>query len=562
MRILGGALGNCIHVAGVLQFMKLAEEAGHEGIFLGPAVPVEAWVEAIKRHNPDLVAISYRLDPQACANLLRELKQRLEEEGLTKRRKFAFGGTPSTAKSAKELGLFERIFTGEELPEEAVSYLKGTERRKGAREFGSTLLERLKQKAPQPLLRHHLGLPTLKQTVEAAKEIALSEALDVLSIAPDQNAQESFFKPSEMRPELDGAGGVPLRRPQDLLAIYQATRCGNFPLLRIYAGTCDLIKWAELAQRTIKNAWAAIPLFWYSTLDGRSRRPLHEAICENQEAIKWHAERGIPVEVNDAHQWSLRDAPDSVVVAAFFIAAYNAKKLGVSQYIAQYMFNSPPWMAGFNDLARMMAKRELIKSLEDERFTVIRQARTGLYALSTDPDLAKGQLAASIFSSCWIEPQIVHVVGYCEARHPATAKEVVESCKIAKGVISMFQNDAPDARHDPKVLNRKKQILEEARLLLRAIEAIREEESDDPLCDPKGLVLAVRMGLLDAPHLVGNPEAAGRTVTRKVGSAVTAVSPSTGEPLSERERIHLALEASKEVPSLRSIAERVEKRLK
>ena len=66
---------------------------------------------------------------------------------------------------------------------------------------------------------------------------------------------------------------------------------------------------------------------WYSKLDGRSQRSLSAAIQENQEAMKAYASLGVPLEVNESHQWSLRDAPDSVAAATFYLAAYNAKKL-------------------------------------------------------------------------------------------------------------------------------------------------------------------------------------------------------------------------------------------
>ncbi len=63
-KILGAALGNCVHVAGILNFLKLAEHCGYKTLFLGPAVSVEKISEAIKQHNPNLIAISYRLTPE------------------------------------------------------------------------------------------------------------------------------------------------------------------------------------------------------------------------------------------------------------------------------------------------------------------------------------------------------------------------------------------------------------------------------------------------------------------------------------------------------------------
>ncbi len=61
--VVAGALGECVHVAGVSNFLRLAESAGWRTIFLGPAVPVETFLEAARRENADLVGVSYRLTP-------------------------------------------------------------------------------------------------------------------------------------------------------------------------------------------------------------------------------------------------------------------------------------------------------------------------------------------------------------------------------------------------------------------------------------------------------------------------------------------------------------------
>src|SRR5690606_32702759 len=166
-------------------------------------------------------------------------------------------------------------------------------------------------------------------------KIAESKVLDVISIAPDQNAQEYFFRQEMMDNRLDGAGGVPVRTEEEFARLYEAAQRGNYPLLRCYSGTQDILKFADLLQRTIKNAWCAVHLFWYSELDKRGPRKLKDAITENQQVMKWHGERNIPVEVNDPHHWSLRDAHDAIGVAAAYLAAYNAKKMGVKDYVAQ-----------------------------------------------------------------------------------------------------------------------------------------------------------------------------------------------------------------------------------
>ena len=41
----------------------------------------------------------------------------------------------------------------------------------------------------------------------------------------------------------------------------------------------------------------------------------------------------------------MRDAPDVVFVVSAYLAAYQAKAFGVGDYIAHFMFNSPPGIA-------------------------------------------------------------------------------------------------------------------------------------------------------------------------------------------------------------------------
>ena len=38
--ILGAALGECVHVAGVLNFLRLAEQEGYRTLFTGPATSI------------------------------------------------------------------------------------------------------------------------------------------------------------------------------------------------------------------------------------------------------------------------------------------------------------------------------------------------------------------------------------------------------------------------------------------------------------------------------------------------------------------------------------------
>jgi methylmalonyl-CoA mutase cobalamin-binding subunit len=536
-RILGASIGHCVHVAGILRFLNLAQDHGFETRYLGPAVSVADMAKAIEEYHPDLVALSYRLTPEVFETLAQEIKDEVTNHGWHDL-KFVFGGTPPVAEKARKSGLFDAVFSGLESVDAVVSYLKGQAGE--GKEEGlppQNLIERIQFKSPYPLIRHHFGLPTVAETVKGAREVALSEMLDVLSIGPDQNAQESFFRPREMKKGQDGAGGVPLRKPADLEAIYTATRCGSYPLLRCYSGTRDLERWAEMLKRTINLAWGAVPLLWYNTLDGRSNRPPLESIQENQNAIQWYASRGIPVEVNEAHHWSLREAPDTVAVAAAFLAAYNAKKLGVRHYVAQYMFNAPSKTSFPMDLAKMLAKIELIESLHDEYFISIRQTRTGLASLSSDAFVAKGQLASSTLVQMALEPGIIHVVGFCEGDHAATPMDILESVKIVEGVLRNHFPGSLMIVDDFRIQERKEELFEEAKILLEAIRTTADKTVKDPWIDAGTLAAALKSGLLDAPHLCGNPDAAGKVKTTIHDGACRAVDPESGSVLTEKERI-------------------------
>lgn len=533
--ILGAALGSCVHIGGLHHFLKLAESEGFRTVSLGPAVPVDRFAEEIIKQKPLVAAVSYRLTPEVAALLFEDLKKKIKENKLNKI-KFIFGGTPPAAEAAKRSGLFEKVFSGTESIREIKAYLRGSDNKADDVSQENSLIGRINKKYPYPLLRHHFGRPNVEETIKGAKEIAEAEVLDVLSLGTDQNAQEFFFNQSEMNPAMDGAGGVPVRKPEHLKAIYEASRCGNFPLMRCYSGTNDLLQWAEMSVETINNAWAAIPLCWYSVIDGRSERSLYDAITENRNVMKWYADKNIPVEVNESHQWSLRDAHDSLAVVMSYLAAYNAKKMGVKSYVSQFMFNTPPGTYPVMDIAKMTAKRTLLESLEDGDFKVYREVRAGIAHFFPVPAIAKGQLAASIAMSLALEPHILHVVGFSEGDHATYPGELIESCNIAHGVLHNCLDGLPDMKNDPAVKNRRDELLEEAAILLEALKTFGGNISDDPHGDANVIAKAIKYGLLDAPHFRGNVHLCGEITTSLIEGAWYAVEENTGRIIKEKER--------------------------
>jgi len=535
-KILGASIGSCVHVAGVINFLSLAQQQGYETRFLGSACGFEKIKEAIEEFGPDIVAVSYRLSPESAYPLFVQLKKQVAEK-YKKKISFILGSTRPVAEKAADLGLFDAVFTGEETKEEVLAYLKKGEKKVGAVKPPQNLKERIRFLAPFPVLRHHFGQPALEDTIKGIEEIADSKLIDVVSIGPDQNTQEFFFHPEKMDHDQDGAGGVPVRSEEDFRKLYQATRRGNYPIMRCYSGTNDILKMARVLADNINNAWCAVPLCWYNELDNRSGRKLEDAIKENQQVMKWHAQRGIPVEVNESHHWSLRYSPDSVAVAAAYLAAYNAKKMGVSLYVSQYMFNTPPQTSFTMDLAKMLAKAELIESLHDDNFTSYRQTRTGLYSYPTDYHAGKGQLASSTMLQMQLAPHILHVVAYCEADHAAKPQDIIESAKIARKVISNCLAGCPDMKNDDRVLKRKAQLVQDCREIIQKIKGLDTEgRFSDPLISPSIIARAIKLGILDAPHLAGIDAACGKVRTMFVGGANMAVD-AKGRILTEQERL-------------------------
>ncbi len=250
------------------------------------------------------------------------------------------------AERARALGFFERIFDGSEPPEAVLAYLKGQlPPVKPPAIIPQTTIERIHWKAPFPLIRHHFGLPTLDATRDVIARIADAQALDVISLGIDQDAQENFFHPERQ----DRAAGAPAAcrcaAPTIIAALVRASRRGNYPLMRTYSGTDDFIRLAEMYVETINIAWCAIPLFWFNQMDGRGPWDLEGSIREHQTVMAWYGERDIPVELNEPHHWGMRDASDVVFVVSAYLAAYNARACGVHDYIAQLMFNSPPGLS-------------------------------------------------------------------------------------------------------------------------------------------------------------------------------------------------------------------------
>ena len=135
--VIAAAIGECVHVAGITNFLKLAEDAGWNTVFLGPAVPIEAIIAAARKENADLVGVSYRLTAETGERLLGEFAEAADElksSGI----RFAFGGIPEIAGKARVMGFFEKVFDGSESIEDVIAYYE----RRGCKRWRANPLSR------------------------------------------------------------------------------------------------------------------------------------------------------------------------------------------------------------------------------------------------------------------------------------------------------------------------------------------------------------------------------------------------------------------------------------
>jgi hypothetical protein len=135
-----------------------------------------------------------------------------------------------------------------------------------------------------------------------------------------------------------------------------------------------------------------------------------------------------------------------------------------------------------------------------------------------------------------LKPHIVHVVAYCEAYYPASAKEIIESCKIAKGAILLGRENLNELLDHPKIQERKINLIREANIILDAIRNL-DPKMKDPLINPNILAKAVKIGILDAPHLKGSKEGLGKIETMPHKGFWVAIDPESRKILTEKERI-------------------------
>ena len=509
-RVLAGSIGDCVHSLGVESFAEWMEDRGEDfmAVKLGPAVPIEDVVNKIRESRPEIVAISMRLGDLHVDKLISEFIEKIAQHRLLPREsgiRYAFGGLRPAANLVRAMtglplqedkfsspedrhydldeiaenygdidafqGFFSLIVDDFITMEELEAFARGETAILTEHEiqWAETLLERVQQVRQlenRPILRAHIGVAadSIEPTIKAVEKLADAQCLEIVSLAPDQPSQEYLAKfiRGEENPDhyLKGQGGVPIRTKEDLQRLKQATQRGNYPMTRIYSGTDELVELASLFEESFRMPFPAVPIFFYNELDGRGPISIRDGFDEHFEVMRWWAARDKAVEINDPHQWQLRNSTDDMLVTDHIVAGVVALKMGVRQYVMQMMYDLPPGTSGLNDLAKFKAAYELLEPLTRHfSFHIIKETRGGLSDFPPNLDRAKGHLATSTHWQMYMEPDIVHVVSFSEAHHEAKAEDVIESCDIVKQVFEDFyKGDRPDIWQDSRLLNRKRKL--------------------------------------------------------------------------------------------------------
>ncbi|MBE0639811.1 MAG: cobalamin-binding protein, partial [Bacteroidales bacterium] len=333
------------------------------------------------------------------------------------------------------------------------------------------------------------------------RTLAETGFLDIVSVGSSQLSQSDFRTDWGNRPN---GGGVPVNSEEDLEKIWEAAR----PMLvRIYSSTRNVPQMAEVFERTMNIAWHALSFWWFNQIDGRGPNTVAENLRQHIEALKVIAKSGKPFEPNIPHHFAFRGGDDYTYVLSSYLAAIIAKKLGIRYLVLQTMLNTPKYTWGVQDLAKARALLKLVRELEDKNFTVFHQPRAGLDYFSPDLEKAKAQLAAVTAMMDDIEPDnpqqpdIIHVVSYCEAVKLATPEYINESIQITFNALHEYRRQKKAGKMDNMMHHT--EAAARTNDLYQEVKAMRQllEKYIPNLYSPEGLYQVFSKGILVAPYL-------------------------------------------------------------
>ena len=407
-----------------------------------------------------------------------------------------------------------------------------------------------------PVLRSHFGIPdkTIKPTVEGIKQLAEARVLDEVSLGSSDLSQRYYGHP-EMFEQLKNDGGVPYKDFADLVALYQASRHGNFPGVKPYCHVTDLVGFVHqcLEAGMLKGVHQAVPLFWFNELDGRGPALVRPNIKEHFACVRELAKYGIPVEMNDPNQWSSRWAHDTIIVTSYALVSASMTMCGVENMVLQMQFNKPKETGDYADLAKMQAGLEMARRLSLGRRNpspIFRETRTGIESLSADMTLAKWQLARSTFLQMCMDPHIIHIVSYCEANYAARPADIIDSSRLIRHAVKIFRQHKDDIMKEvnvPIVNERREYLLKESSWLVNEIAKLHPKYQPGPIetmaqyvGDPDVLATTIERGYMSAPGIV-NEKYKGHFITKPLKYGMINVVDDYNNPriITEAERLLL-----------------------
>mgnify|MGYP002857290151 FL=1 len=599
------SLANDPHTEGMHNASKIAALDGIGSFILPPSLDYQAFYDAIDKYQPRYIGLSYRQNEDVAVHELFKVLNYFRETGLVKKSddvKIIFAGLPKTIQilqdKANDLPLPVYLCKASpivlERVTETVDYFEIVHDRekiiaqvheelepKGIEIFNQLADEAVRgddykneppldipsipamndyitriKESKFPVLRSHFGIPApdIKPTVEGIRELANARVLDEVSLGSSDLSQRYFGHP-EMFDKLKNDGGVPYKTYQDLVSIYQASRCGNFPGVKPYCHVVDLVNFVHqcLDAGMLKGVHQAVPLYWFNELDGRGPAEVRPNIREHFAAVRELAKCGIPVEMNDPNQWSSRWAHDTIIVTSYALISAVMTMCGVQNMVLQMQFNKPKETGDYADLAKMSAGLEMARLISKGRpnpAPIFRETRTGIESLSADMTRAKWQLARSTFLQMCMDPHIIHIVSYCEANYAARPADIIDSSRLIRRAVRIFRENKEDVMKEvdsPIVKERKEYLMKESGYLLNEIAKLHPAYKPVPLTamaqylgDEDVIASSIEKKLMSAPGIV-NEKYRGDFITKPMKYGMINVVDDYTHPrvITERERIML-----------------------
>lgn len=533
------SLANDPHTEGMHNASKIAALGEIGSLILPPSLDYSAFYEAIDKYKPRFIGLSYRQNEKVAVFELLKVVNYFFTSGLIKPEddvKILFAGLPKTIQILKDKintlplkvilcqaspKVLERVtetvdfFEIKNNREQIIKQVYDELVPKGIELFNQLADEAVQgddyknepplpvpsveackdyvtriREAEFPVLRSHFGIPAtdIQPTVEGIRELANARVLDEISLGSSDLSQRYFGHP-EMFEKLKNDGGVPYKDFNDLVALYQASRYGNFPGVKPYCHVNDLVGFVHqcLDAGMLRGVHQAVPLYWFNELDGRGPAIVRDNVKEHFACVRELAKYGIPVEMNDPNQWSSRWAHDTIIVTSYALVSAVMTMCGVQNMVLQMQFNKPKETGDYADLAKMSAGMEMARRISMGRKNpapIFRETRTGIESLSADMDLAKWQLARSTFLQMCMEPHIIHIVSYCEANYAARPADIIDSSRLIRRAVRIFRQNKEDIMKEvnvPIVQERREWLINESSYLLDQIAKLHPKYRACPL---------------------------------------------------------------------------------